>query len=577
MTLAKVKLGMGTVAAVAAAVGTALVCRGLADDAKPARRAQRGTTGSVKRQDDPALPRPAVSEDSRRQVPREWGGTVLDAEGHPAPGATIVVGLFHPDRPAHQVITTDHMGRFTWPLPPVAEAEWLYLIAYKDGLAPAAFSAPAGEPADPHAIKLRLALPSPFSATLVDAEARPLAGAKVRVELIGHARAQESGSTAIVSMGFTQVTRDVIAGSPVENLFSTTTGPDGSFSFRTIPSGAGLMLTATASDGRVFWVKPDLGAPGLVAQSLHQQRFATAPPGRATRLVAVPASRISGRVVTKLPGLAVSGLTALCRSSHPPLSGRVPFHSGGQARTDEGGRFLFEGLSEGTAEVIVQGVGANRDWTYVATSGITLVEGKTAEAVIELIRGVEVVGTVVTSETGEPVEGARVAVRGPSRPPTGAETDREGRYRFRLPSGETYLDVLRPPNGFARPWGAMPSRVVVVPEGAARFEVTPFRLASAVTVGGRVVDAAGTPVAGARVVEVSLGTRRVPLQGSPSVTDARGSFRLPLRWNEAIPAGRAAGFRVRLPDDTEREVVAVPEADGAVTVKLSAITPLRPD
>jgi protocatechuate 3,4-dioxygenase beta subunit len=127
---------------------------------------------------------------------------------------------------------------------------------------------------------------------------------------------------------------------------------------------------------------------------------------------------------------------------------------------------------------------------------------------------------------------------------------------------------MGPPTGYARLPQDGSSRTVTLPEGATRFDVPPLEVAAAVTVRGRVLDAAGGPVAGARVVGVCEGSRCVPLPGSETLTDATGVFRLPTGWDNTVPIGQAARLLIRLRDGSEHEVSAVPGADGAVTVKL---------
>jgi protocatechuate 3,4-dioxygenase beta subunit len=507
-------------------------------------------------------------------APREWGGTVLDADGRPVADATIVAGASGTSRPAHQVLKTDAEGRFTWPLP--TATDMLFLVAYKDGLTAAAISAHPSGLVEPHAIRLRLAAPVPFSATLVDTDGRPVAGAKVRVEMMAHGSASKNGETTNVSVGYTRVSREVLSGTPAEDLFTTTTAADGSFTFRAIRPDTGLKLAVAAPDGREFRIKADPGIVGLVARTMQDQGFVTAPPGRATRLLAVPAARVGGRVVTKLPGVGVSGLRASYQDSHQPGVYQPRSNFGADARTDADGRFAFDGLNEGTVNVFVHGDGENKDWTYRAAKDVVLTPGATSEVTLELVRGVDVEGTVVTQSTGAPVEGAQLGVYGPHRPrtgamTTGARTDARGRYHYRLPSGETYFYVMGPPGGYSKLAGEGSSRTVKIPDGASRYEVPPIELATAVTVSGRVVDAAGTPVAGARVVGVCQGSRCVPLEGMQAVTDSAGGFRLPAGWYNTVPVGQVAHLLIRLRDGDEHEAAALPTADGAVTVKLNAV------
>jgi hypothetical protein len=225
--------------------------------------------------------------------------------------------------------------------------------------------------------------------------------------------------------------------------------------------------------------------------------------------------------------------------------------------------------------VFVDGTGEREIWTYRAAHDVALKPGETAEVAFELIRGVEVEGKVVARGGGDPVKAALVGAYGPHRPRSGAATiaattDAQGRYHYRLPPGETYLYVMGPPTGYARLADEGSSRTVTIPEGVARFEVPPLEIALAVTVRGRVLDAAGSPVIGAKIVGICKGSQCVPIPGTEALTDALGEFRLPPGLYNTIPIGQTARLLIRLRDGVEHEADALPEADGEVTVKLVA-------
>jgi protocatechuate 3,4-dioxygenase beta subunit len=59
-----------------------------------------------------------------------------------------------------------------------------------------------------------------------------------------------------------------------------------------------------------------------------------------------------------------------------------------------------------------------------------------------------------------------------------------------------------------------------------------------------------------------------PFEGSETVTDTRGEFRLPPGLNNTVAVGKAARLLVRLRGGPEHEAAAVPTEDGAVTLKL---------
>jgi hypothetical protein len=290
-----------------------------------------------------------------------------------------------------------------------------------------------------------------------------------------------------------------------------------------------------------------------------------APPGKAMQLVAYPAARVQGRIVTKLPGVSVSGVKVWFGGSRPH-DDDPPYtsNSGGITRTDADGRFTFDGLADGTINIYTSGGTPDTSWTYCAARDIEVNSGMTRAAMIALIRGVEVEGTVFAQPTGQPLKGANIGMYGPLRPRSSAETlgattDAQGRFHYRLPPGTTYFYVMGHPTGRA-------DRTVIVPDGVDRFEVPPIVLDHRLIVGGRLTDAAGKPVSGASVVCVGEDDR--VFGGVDTVTDSQGAFKLPPSPNNSIPLGKAARLRIRFPDGSQHEATAMPADDGSVTVKL---------
>ena len=239
--------------------------------------------------------------------------------------------------------------------------------------------------------------------------------------------------------------------------------------------------------------------------SLEDLGIVSAPPGRNTILTTYPASRVQGRVTTRLPGVNVSGLEVSYQDSHPvrPMS-RSNSHntffrknSAGTTLTDNQGRFTFDDLDEGTINIFVTEPGDNTTWTFRAAQDVELKSGRTQEVKIELITGVEVKGKVVDRESGLPVAGAMMGTYGPYRPRSGAATqsamtDEEGVYRYRLPPGETYFYVMGPPPGYIRQLQNGSSRTVTIPERAMYNEVPPIEIA-AQSAGGPATKPAAKP------------------------------------------------------------------------------------
>jgi BlaR1 peptidase M56 len=503
--------------------------------------------------------------------------TILDPDGKPVADAVIVAGFEHSGKSNHRVFKTDADGRFSWPMPdgPVSS----YFVAHKEGFTPAIWSRylPAGERCD--GFELKLGKQESFTAVLVDTAGQPLAGARVRIEMFAYGSTSPTDRPGITSttVCYTYMTGDIIAGSPLADLFETTSDRDGSFTFRACPLNARLKLGVTGRGGAELRVRADGQRENLLESMMTDMNFVAAPPRVTTRLVSFPAARIEGRVTTTLPRVSVGGLVVWIQGSNP-VRGKLRseantgLHS---VQTDQDGRFVIDGLNEGTVNVFVEGAGEREIWTYCAARDVALKPGETAEVAFDLIRGVEVEGKVVARGGGEPVEAAQVGVYGPYRPRSGAstiaaKTDAQGRYHYRLPPGETYFYICGPPAGYARLADDGSSQTVIIPDGAARYEVPPLEIAPAVTVRGRVLDAAGSPVIGAKIVGICKGSQCVPLPGTEALTDSQGEFRLPNGYYNTIPIGQTARLLIRLRDGVEHEADALPAADGEVTVKLAA-------
>ena len=304
------------------------------------------------------------------------------------------------------------------------------------------------------------------------------------------------GGGSTVSTSFMHVRREIIDDSPLETIFETVTNPDGSFTLEAVGPESWLRLGVTAADGKAMRVKAEQDATNGISAMLTESGFVEATPDKRVRLVAIPAARVKGRVATKLPGMRVAELTVSYQGSRAPGGGNHIANLGAQnIPVGDDGRFVLDGLNEGTINVFVHGVGEGKDWTCRAADDVPLTSGETSEVVLEPIRGVAVEGTVVVQGAGTPIVDAGVGVYGPYRPRTGAmtqqaKTDAQGRFHYRLPPGATYLYVMAPPAGFTRLLGQGSDRTVKIPDGVDRFEVPPLELAPAVTLRGRVLDTA---------------------------------------------------------------------------------------
>ncbi len=374
----------------------------------------------------PAAGRRAVAEQQPALAPaKPLVGVVLGPDDRPVAGAIVVAGDFN-DRPNHRIGRTGPDGRFE--LTPGGDAKKLeFVMAYKEGLAPAGFLRVARDNpglAEGEA-RLKLTRTAPFEGVVKDRQGRPIAGAVVRVREVQYP--DDGGQSHMIN-----VLDNIVAGTQLERFFRTTSDASGRFVFADLPPGARATLVVTAAGMGEYQTRNRKRLDGGFGQKGTQEAPA--------EIVMAPAARVAGRVVTGIAGLQVEGLKVA-------MQGTGAMGIWHETRTDVEGRFAFDGLDEGTANIFLVDHPSDGPWTYRAAGDIALKPAETAEVQIELIRGVQVEGQVVRGESGRPVAGLSVGLYGPIRPSSGsviliARTDENGRYRFRLPPGEAFFYVF---------------------------------------------------------------------------------------------------------------------------------------
>ena len=104
-----------------------------------------------------------------------------DSEGKPVAGATVVAGAFT-SKPNHQIATTGADGRFAFQSKE-GERKLDYVLAYKEGLAPASKFHDLGKKLTPSGdLELDLLKPEPFVGTVRERDGSPIAGARVEIK-----------------------------------------------------------------------------------------------------------------------------------------------------------------------------------------------------------------------------------------------------------------------------------------------------------------------------------------------------------------------------------------------------------
>lgn len=223
-------------------------------------------------------------------------------------------------------------------------------------------------------------------------------------------------------------------------------------------------------------------------------------------------------------------------------------------KTAEDGSYRITGLPPGVYTVGA-GLDAALEKTVVAVQATISEAQPEARADLAAIDGGVVAGRVVDAETKAPIPGARVRVYlGEQGYESGAgeqSTPTEGSYRFRVPPGPVRAIVTTPaPRGYLvdlqQEWP------VTVKDGQKTTVEIPLK--RGLTLAGHVVDAAGKPVAGARV-SAAWGT------GNGWADDK---------------SGQDGGFRLEGLPETEFSLSAT-HSDDALTMPLKLKAPFPPD
>ena len=267
--------------------------------------------------------------------------------------------------------------------------------------------------------------------------------------------------------------------------------------------GRGLVQAVTDERGE-FAIPLDPGRPFDLyaeadgfARTVHPDAYA----GEHVIVRMQPAAAFAGRV-QRPDGSPVAG--ARLRAWRADAAPGDAF----RGRTDGEGRFRFEDLQPGSLRVEV----TCQDEAGPPWADVLLTAGETLERTFTTRAGIDVQGRVTDLETGRPVADAEVGVGWTFRKTV--RTDADGRYVLRGFPPTGVLSVAARARGYAE-------GRVRLPDAAGGRAAVDFALQPDVRVTGRVVDAAGAPLADAYLAAVSTGA------GWPSArADGQGRFSL---------------------------------------------------
>jgi uncharacterized GH25 family protein len=220
-----------------------------------------------------------------------------------------------------------------------------------------------------------------------------------------------------------------------------------------------------------------------------------------------------------------------------PAAEAFVMHNGSRTRADEDGRFRIDGLVSGKLDLQANAADTKNG---AAPAGASIEIPETPlqiEHTLKLPRGLVITGRVVDSSSGQGVAKASIQFLpkdDASQPPRlfgfSDETDKDGRFRLVVPSGRGTVVLQTFPEDFPQPereFNGQPSRPEFSREvegrGGQAIAIADFKLARGRELVLRVVDAAGKPLAGARI-DVRDPNRR--FNSPPGRSDSEGRYKV---------------------------------------------------
>jgi protocatechuate 3,4-dioxygenase beta subunit len=418
----------------------------------------------------------------------KYAGTVVDAQGRPVAGATVDCyyspaqsrsAFWGADEPPEfkQQLLADSNGAFV-----VSSSPGTTLVVVKKaGFAPVWHNWTPGSEA-PHP-SLVMAPPTTLAGTVLDENARPVAGARVWVSdaTLGEPNTREAWDNPL-------------GGKAARDCFSATTDAQGLFRIENFPPGAQAGLSAS-KDGKAQQKKNGMW-------DFHSGQ-------KDIELVLGPAGNIEGKVIVEETGRPLAGVKIQIMSTTG--SGRLtePVVSGSD------GTFRIPDVEPAVYNIMPTVSGSVPDWVPADVSQLVTVRaGKTpGNVLIQVSKGALVQVTVVATNSLEPLADVAVSV-GRST----VYTDTNGRVQLRVPSGRNYF--------FARKdWFLQSAEVEIQTNTVNQIQ---FALTPAPVIAGTVRDVSGVPVPGA-IVSFHPGAYPDAPDYTETTTDNQGRYELRLK------------------------------------------------
>ncbi len=344
-------------------------------------------------------------------------------------------------------------------------------------------------------VEIQLGRPGSLAGVVVDEQGKPVSDANVKITYL---LAKSGGDR-----------RYFMARGDLDDV-TTTTDAEGRFSFKGIPLETTAELLVTRP-GRAT-IDTRLSNPGgdTLQYAVGQTDI---------RLTQPMESRIEGQVTSD--GKAVEGIGLMVtNASNRSMAGHKPVIS------DADGRFTFDALTEGAYVIqIVQPREGLSDWVAPDVQA-TVGSGQVLRDVtVQLSKG-GVLEVLITTEDGDPMEGARISVRSEEAGQWwSAQSDTEGLARIRLVAGSYSLG-----NVSKRDYTSAGGEQAVSIEDGKTQRLT-ATLRGLPEVQGVVRDPEGNPLEG---VEFQV----MPVRHEVTKSDAQGKFKAswdPRSWGSDSP------------------------------------------
>jgi hypothetical protein len=289
-------------------------------------------------------------------------------------------------------------------------------------------------------------------------------------------------------------------------------------------------------------------------------------PAAGTQVVLQPASSISGIVQSGVDGTPIDGLEVRATK----ILATTLTSGDGSTQSRPGGAFVLGGLSSGSYEITASGSGwSGRHETRVAIG----VGAARAGIVVQVYPASFVSGRVVTAGTDEPCRSGMVMLSdaGSAKPRQVLGVIRaNGNVSLDpVPAGDYHATVSCEGHVPAEPYS-----VLHVSDQPVRDIV--WRVRRGGIIRGKVVDRAGKPVMGRRVV-LAMDDSDAEISVPDSSTDESGNFRLvdlpSHRMRVAVAGELQSGVSVDLASRETVDVTLVVAQQGSIRVDVSARRP----